>query len=104
MTVVDLSPGHEGLYFQCLEDWSDEIREAGDHKAVWYRKCVSAWVCACVRPGMSPDCFAETHIPADSHTRFFRTVRRGRVIEESGRRSAVFGVEEAAAPGFLRKA
>ena len=22
----------------CLEDWSDEMKEAGDHKEHWYRK------------------------------------------------------------------
>jgi GNAT superfamily N-acetyltransferase len=39
--IVDLNADLEKLYFVCLEDWSDEIREAGDHKACWYRKMVS---------------------------------------------------------------
>ncbi len=38
MRVIDLQPEHEALYFQCLEDWSDEIREAGDHKEHWYHR------------------------------------------------------------------
>ena len=38
MDVVDLTPEHETLYHMCLEDWSDEIREAGDHKKVWCHK------------------------------------------------------------------
>lgn len=38
MKVIDLNPEHEALYFECLEDWSDEIKEAGDHKACWYRR------------------------------------------------------------------
>jgi len=38
MDVVDLTPEHEALYHVCLEDWSDEIREAGDHKRVWCGK------------------------------------------------------------------
>ena len=38
MEVVDLNEAHKQLYFLCLEDWSDEIREAGDHKADWYEK------------------------------------------------------------------
>ncbi|HKJ70066.1 MAG TPA: GNAT family N-acetyltransferase, partial [bacterium] len=25
------------IYFQCLEDWSQEVREAGGHKECWYR-------------------------------------------------------------------
>jgi GNAT superfamily N-acetyltransferase len=36
MKIVDLEPEHEGLYCQCLEEWSDEIREAGSHKRDWY--------------------------------------------------------------------
>lgn len=36
MKIVDLTPDLESLYFCCLEDWSEEIREAGDHKKNWY--------------------------------------------------------------------
>ena len=38
MKVIDLNSEHEALYFVCLEDWSDEIKEAGNHKACWYHK------------------------------------------------------------------
>ncbi len=38
MEIIDLSDEHEKLYFVCLEDWSDEMKEAGDHKEVWYNK------------------------------------------------------------------
>ena len=38
MKVIDLTPEYEKLYFCCLEDWSDDIKEAGDHKACWYNK------------------------------------------------------------------
>lgn len=38
MRVIDLEPGYYDTYFNCLEDWSDEMKEAGDHKACWYRK------------------------------------------------------------------
>ncbi|MCX6557857.1 MAG: GNAT family N-acetyltransferase [Candidatus Aminicenantes bacterium] len=38
MKIVDLAPEHEAIYCQCLEEWSDEIREAGDHKREWYGK------------------------------------------------------------------
>jgi len=37
MNIIDLNPETESIYFCCLEDWSDEIKEAGDHKACWYR-------------------------------------------------------------------
>lgn len=34
--IIDLTEEHAPLYFVCLEDWSSEIREAGDHKEIWY--------------------------------------------------------------------
>ena len=37
MKIIDLTAEYENLYFCCLEDWSDEIKEAGDHKACWYK-------------------------------------------------------------------
>jgi GNAT superfamily N-acetyltransferase len=36
VNIIDLTPEYHADYFQCLEDWSDEIKEAGDHKACWY--------------------------------------------------------------------
>jgi GNAT superfamily N-acetyltransferase len=38
MKIVDLAAAHEKIYCQCLEEWSDEIREAGDHKREWVEK------------------------------------------------------------------
>ncbi|MFC2008366.1 GNAT family N-acetyltransferase, partial [Chloroflexota bacterium] len=38
METIDLADKYEQLYFVCLEDWSEEMKEAGDHKAVWYNK------------------------------------------------------------------
>jgi len=38
MRIIDLSPEHEQLYFHCLEDWSEEMKEAGEHKERWYRQ------------------------------------------------------------------
>ena len=38
MRIVDLTKEYEGNYFVCLEDWSDEIREAGNHKEHWCQK------------------------------------------------------------------
>lgn len=38
MKVIDLTREQEKIYFQCLEEWSDEIREAGNHKEEWFRK------------------------------------------------------------------
>lgn len=37
MEIVDLSEDHVQSYLVCLEDWSDEMAEAGDHKARWYQ-------------------------------------------------------------------
>ena len=36
MRVIDLSTEHEQLYFDCLQDWSPELREQGNRKAQWY--------------------------------------------------------------------
>jgi len=38
MQIISLSPEHEKLYCFCLEDWSEEIKEGGDHKAKWLGK------------------------------------------------------------------
>lgn len=36
--VIDLTPEYYTTYFNCLEDWSGEMQEAGGHKACWYHK------------------------------------------------------------------
>ncbi len=38
MPIIDLTPEYENLYFTCLEDWSEEMQEAGDHKARWAKR------------------------------------------------------------------
>ncbi len=38
MKIIDLADEYQKLYFVCLEDWSDEMKEAGDHKENWYHK------------------------------------------------------------------
>ncbi|MGB5909695.1 MAG: GNAT family N-acetyltransferase [Promethearchaeia archaeon] len=38
MEIVDLTEGYKKTYLVCLEDWSDEMKEAGDHKGKWYAK------------------------------------------------------------------
>ncbi len=38
MKIVDISPEHENKYYCCLEEWSDEMKEAGDHKQRWYER------------------------------------------------------------------
>jgi GNAT superfamily N-acetyltransferase len=36
MKIIDLAPEHVEEYCLCLEEWSDEIKEAGGHKREWY--------------------------------------------------------------------
>jgi hypothetical protein len=36
MKIIDLTPEHEKLYCCCLEDWSEDIKDAGDCKERWY--------------------------------------------------------------------
>ena len=38
MKIRDLTPEDKALYCMCLEDWSKEMEEAGDHKCLWYEK------------------------------------------------------------------
>jgi N-acetylglutamate synthase-like GNAT family acetyltransferase len=38
MEVIDLTEKYAEKYFLCLEDWSDEIKEAGNHKELWFNK------------------------------------------------------------------
>ena len=38
MKIIDLNRDYEKLYFVCLEDWSPEMKEAGNHKEVWYSR------------------------------------------------------------------
>ncbi|MCK4907296.1 MAG: GNAT family N-acetyltransferase, partial [Spirochaetes bacterium] len=38
MKIIDLSDKYEELYYVCLEDWSDEMKDAGNHKKNWYSK------------------------------------------------------------------
>lgn len=38
MEIVDLTEEYKKTYLVCLEDWSDEMIEAGDHKVKWYAK------------------------------------------------------------------
>jgi len=38
MKIIDLTPEYEEQYFGCLEEWTDEVKEAGDHKACWYAR------------------------------------------------------------------
>jgi GNAT superfamily N-acetyltransferase len=38
MKIIDLCEEHKSLYFVCLEDWAEEMKEAGDHKEKWFDK------------------------------------------------------------------
>ncbi len=38
MEIRDLAEPYVDTYVHCLEEWSDEIKEAGDHKHRWYER------------------------------------------------------------------
>ncbi|WP_243348714.1 GNAT family N-acetyltransferase [Parabacteroides sp. FAFU027] len=38
MKIIDITPENQHHYFCCLEEWSDDIKEAGDFKQKWYEK------------------------------------------------------------------
>ncbi|MBN1893740.1 GNAT family N-acetyltransferase [bacterium] len=38
MEIVDLSKETLGPYLVCLEDWSEDLKEAGNRKEIWYKR------------------------------------------------------------------
>jgi N-acetylglutamate synthase-like GNAT family acetyltransferase len=38
MEIIDLSEEYQDKFFVCLEDWSEEVKEAGNHKELWCEK------------------------------------------------------------------
>ncbi len=38
MKIVDLSKENQELYFKCLEDWSEDMKDSGGHKCRWYER------------------------------------------------------------------
>jgi hypothetical protein len=38
MKIIDLSDHHKPTYFHCLEDWSPEMQESGEHKTLWFEQ------------------------------------------------------------------
>jgi len=40
MKIIDLNEENKPLFNVCLEDWSDEMKEAGNHKELW---CAKMW-------------------------------------------------------------
>jgi GNAT superfamily N-acetyltransferase len=38
MDIIDLNEKYRNTYLVCLEDWSDEIKEGGNHKEAWFQR------------------------------------------------------------------
>lgn len=38
MNIIDVGDEQRGLFAACLEDWSDDVREAGDRRACWVER------------------------------------------------------------------
>lgn len=38
MKIIDITPETESHYFCCLEEWSEDMKEAGDYKQKWYNQ------------------------------------------------------------------
>jgi len=45
MKIVDLDEARLEEYLVCLEEWSDEMREAGEHKRRWYQRAKDEGLC-----------------------------------------------------------
>jgi N-acetylglutamate synthase-like GNAT family acetyltransferase len=41
MKIIDCDEQRQPIFFACLESWSEEIKEAGDHKRQWYEQMKS---------------------------------------------------------------
>ena len=37
MEIIDLNEKYRATYLACLEDWSEEIKEGGNHKEAWFQ-------------------------------------------------------------------
>jgi GNAT superfamily N-acetyltransferase len=37
MKILDLAPEHYHIFLNCLEDWSEDMKEAGDKKDIWFK-------------------------------------------------------------------
>lgn len=38
MIITDLTEPYHNTFYHCLEDWSEEMQEAGNHKEIWFNK------------------------------------------------------------------
>ena len=38
MKIIDLNEKYLKTFFCCLEDWPDEMKEAGNYKQKWFEK------------------------------------------------------------------
>lgn len=38
MDIIDFEVKYKNPYFMCLEEWSEEMNDAGNHREVWYEK------------------------------------------------------------------
>lgn len=38
MEIIDLNEKYYSTYFLCFEDWSEEMRESGNHKEEWFNE------------------------------------------------------------------
>ena len=38
MDIIDLNEKYRDTYLACLEDWSDDIKEGGNHKEAWFQR------------------------------------------------------------------
>ncbi len=38
MKMIDLSPDFEAEYFQCLEEWSEDMKDSGEQRKIWYQQ------------------------------------------------------------------
>ncbi len=42
MKIIDLAEDKKSLFCLCLEDWSDDAKEAGPKRRQWLDRCVTS--------------------------------------------------------------
>ena len=66
MNIIDLTEKYHQTYFLCLEDWSDEIKEAGNHKEVWFNKMKDAGLCVKIAVEEDKVCGMVQYVPVEN--------------------------------------
>lgn len=66
MEIIDLTEKYYKQYFCCLEEWSDEMKDAGDHKEKWFSKMKDKGLCVKIAVEDEKACGMIQYVPAEN--------------------------------------